>query len=361
MLKNKGWLCLLLGVCLLLTACGGKTSDDNLITEDLMVPEDINYTTVSVTKGDFINSKTGIAEVEYPIAINLTWQTPNSRLKELKVSVNDEVKKGEVLAVFETKTSQAEKADLELQIKRRKEAMEQEKTSLLAKITAAEEKVAGLTSHEKNIAVQELEILILSYEQYLSQTQEAISVLEEKLAEILALTKENTLVAPFDCVIKNLEVNEGSIVTAGQAILSVYSDDLYYIKVTDAPEKFRYGMEVSVTAGKTNQEKTFTGTVVTAPNVLPADLQLGKVLICMDETVDDSEFLHTIRYEIFTEHLSDVILIDRKALYREGNKTYVRILEDGAVKKRYVTEGLSNNEISWIADGLQEGQTLVVE
>ena len=56
-----------------------------------------------------------------------------------------------------------------------------------------------------------------------------------------------------------------------------------------------------------------------------------------------------------------MILIDRKALYREGNKTYVRILEDGAVKKRYVTEGLSNNEISWIADGLQEGQTLVVE
>ena len=59
-------------------------------------------------------------------------------------------------------------------------------------------------------------------------------------------------------------------------------------------------------------------------------------------------------------HLN-VVLVSRKAVTTEDGKSYVRILEDGAVHKRYVVVGWDDLKSSvWIAKGVEPGQTLII-
>ena len=56
------------------------------------------------------------------------------------------------------------------------------------------------------------------------------------------------------------------------------------------------------------------------------------------------------------------LLIDSKALKKEGNQYYVLVLVGtSSVSKTYVKIGGQNAGSVWITEGLEEGQTLVIE
>lgn len=362
MSKNKIWIVGILGLSLFLGACGGKSEGDAMIPDELKVPENINYTTVTVERGDLAITEAGEATVEYPLSTELTWDVENSIVKEIRGSAGKSVKQGEVLAVFEAQVSPAEKADLELQVKRKKEAFDKEKTQRQAEIAAKEVQVAALSSHARKIAEQELEVLRVALEQYLYQAGQEVQDLQKRLDDLYARKKEMTLVAPFDGTVKHSYLEVGQRVMTKTAVFSLYSEEFYYIKVTDAPERFRYGMPVNLIVGKQeNTKKSYPGIVVSAPNVSPAEQSQDYVYIQLQGEVNPAEFFSAVRYEVVTRQLEDVLIVDQKALHRQGNLVYANILEDGAVKKRYVTEGWKNSEVSWIVDGLSEGQVLVME
>jgi hypothetical protein len=61
------------------------------------------------------------------------------------------------------------------------------------------------------------------------------------------------------------------------------------------------------------------------------------------------------------QELKDVLLVSKEAVRKEDGKTYVYILEDGVVHKRFVTVGLSGKTHAWILDGLREGQAVILD
>ena len=61
------------------------------------------------------------------------------------------------------------------------------------------------------------------------------------------------------------------------------------------------------------------------------------------------------------QELNDVLLVNKEAVRKEDGKTYVYILENGTVHKRFVTVGLSGKTHAWILDGLKEGQSVVLD
>ena len=70
--------------------------------------------------------------------------------------------------------------------------------------------------------------------------------------------------------------------------------------------------------------------------------------------------LNTPMYYSEEESVKQVVMVDRSAVHKDDNGSYVYILNDGILQKRYVLCGLSNVDHVWIIDGLTEGQTLVL-
>ena len=352
----------LLILCMMFASCGGDKTDDTLMSEDLIVPEEANYETVQVTKGEYSKSAQGSASLAFPIWAELSWKGGEARLEEVLVKNGQSVKKGDVLAVFEVEVSTAEKAELELQLQRKKEAFVEGKTERLAAIKEAKANISTLSSYQLKIAQLDLEKMEVSYDLYVYQTEREIASLQERLDTMKEEMRDNTMVAPFDGIVKSVaSYHVGDKVNAGEVIVSMYSEEVFGLRVSDAGNKLRYGMEVTIETGRKNEKKYYTGVVVAAPNIMTSTMSQSDAYIRINENVSPGDFQNSIVFYANTEYLEDVLVVDRKATGREDGNLYVNILEDGAVKKRYVAQGLTNTEVTWIVDGLSEGQTLIVE
>ena len=108
-----------------------------------------------------------------------------------------------------------------------------------------------------------------------------------------------------------------------------------------------YMSHVNVIDQRTKKE--FTGTVVSCAAVTGAEED--EVWIEIDQELGDEDLIGAVRISGTILKKTDVLLIDSKALKKEGNQYYVLVLQgSSSVSKTYVKVG-----------GLEEGQTLVIE
>ena len=362
MLKNKLIPALLLMICMLLTSCVEHSADKNLLPEKPVIPEQGNYQIVAAEMGVYKKEVFGSASVNYPIFAELTLDSGNALLQEIKVKNNQKVKKGDVLAVFTMDGSAAEQTELQLKLQRKEEEYEQGKAARLAAISAAKANLSALSSHQLEIAKLELEKQEIFYEQYVYQTEREIASIKASLDALMEKQKNNTLVAPFDGIIKSVASHlVGNKVEAREVIISMYSEDGFCLRVSNAGDKLRYGMEVSIEVGRAGGKKRYTGVVVSAPNILSSSTSQADAYILVNESVASEDFQKSITYYADTEYLENVLIVDKAATSMEDGRVYVNILEDDTVKKRYVTQGLASIDICWILDGLKDGQLLIVE
>lgn len=362
MLKNKAIPVFLLIICMLLTSCGGDSADNSLLPEELIIPEQGNYETVEAEIGVYKKEVHGSASLDYPIWAELTLDSGNARLQEIKVINNQKVKKGDVLAVFTIEGSAAQRTELQLKLQRKEEEYEQGKIERLTAINEAKANLSTLPPHQLEIAKLKLEKQEIAYEQYVYQTEREIASIKAPLDALIKLQMDNTLVAPFDGIIKSVASHlVGDKVDAKEVIVSMYSEDGFCLRVSNVGNKLRYGMEVSIETGRKNDNKYYTGVVVAAPNILSSSMSQADAYILVNESVVPGDFQNSIVYYSNTEYLEDVLIVSSMATDIEEGCVYVNILEDDMVKKRYVVQGLANTDICWILDGLREGQLLIVE
>ena len=362
MLKNKALWILSLWILLLLSACSSPSLEQNKVPEMLAEPRQTNHETVAVTMGVYCEQAKGSASVYHPVSAELTWDGGNAYLREINVKKGQKVKKGDILAVFEVEISGAQKTELELQLQRKEEAFAAGKQTRMAAIKEAKANLRDLTSAQRELAMLELEKQEVSYAQYVYQREREIASARERLNALLQTQADNTLVAPFDGIIRSVASHQvGDKIDKDEVVVSMYSEEEFFLQVSNAEGKLRHGMEVTIETGRANDKKSFTGVVVAAPNILPASLKQSVAYIRVDENITVNDFQNTIQFFCNVKYLEDVLVADSKGVYREDGKFYGNIREDGAIKKRYVTVGLTNTDSSWILNGLREGQLLIVE
>ena len=174
--------------------------------------------------------------------------------------------------------------------------------------------------------------------------------------------EDNTLTAPFDGIIDYIEAyNVGDQIGEGQLLVKMHAGEEYCLAVEDIAGNFRYNMDVTVTAGPKNDTKTYHGKVVTAYNVLTPAVPEGKVLIRLEEETAEEELQMGLKCYADTEKLQNVLILDRKLIGLEEEKSYVSILEGDTIQKRYITEGLRNTKQVWIVDGISEEQKVIAK
>ena len=344
-----------------LGGCGGS-EEEAPIGENLLAPEQVNYDTVQAEKGDYIRTAAGSVQIYYPVTADLCWDESEARFREFLVRKGDEVKAGDALAVFDIEVSRADREELSLTLTRTTQNLETGTAERLTAMEEANKKLEGLSGHELRIEQLGIEKAQAEYEQFVYQTGQEIARLKEDLEEMDEKIADNTLTAPFDGVIDTIATcNEGDLVAKDMVIVSMYSTDSYYLVAEDSLGHLRYNMDVTVESGKGSNLKTYQGKVVASPTILPSSVPQGMALIELDGDVPPKELKGTLRYQYNIEELQDVLLVDWSAVDNEQGKSYVYLLEDDMVQKRFVVPGLNNREKTWILDGLSEGQTVIAD
>lgn len=320
----------------------------------------MNYATVQAVKGDYVKTVSGDAVLYYTETADLSWEKDNACISEILVKKGQEVKEGDVLISFDINVSSADMQELSLKLQRTLEAFEAEKEERLAAIDEAESAAEGLSGQESEIARLKAEKLQVEYEEFVYQSEYEAAQYREKIAELEDEMQRNTLTAPFDGVIDYVQTcSAGDQVEAGQVLVSMHAADEFFLSVNDDAGNLRYNMDVVIEAGKANDTQTYSGKVVTAYNILPSSVQKGRVLIRMEEEAAAEELEIGVKYRCDTEKLENVHLVDRDVVDIEQGKSYVSILEDDMIQKRYIVPGLRNNEVIWVLDGLSEGQNVI--
>jgi len=360
MLRNKLPLAVLLLLSAgLLTACKKDSADQTIISQELVIPEQVNYTTAVVEKSDFIDTYDEFPKVEYLRQANLFWENSNARYKECLVARGDSVKKGDPLITFDIEYNASDLENLRLSLTRTEESYAVKCLEWEEEIEEAVEDAKYLYGRQLTIANLNLEKLQLSYEQFIYETERNIEQIRENITEMEELVLNNVLTAPFDGTISNITYHkEGGSVIPGQVLISMYSSEEYVLTVPYEKNTLRHNMELEVALGNGT---TYTATVVTDPALLPGSLYQDHIRLRVNEEVVPESFTSNTTVSCDTRIIRDILTISNKAIqYDSAGDPFVYILEDNAMKKRYITCGYSNDEVTWVLTGLSEGQTIIL-
>ena len=346
--------------------CSQNQGASGEFKESFLTPQKTNYKTVKVELGGYERVRTGSATVIYPLQFELTWEEDGTYYQEAAVTVGQAVKEGDPLVYFHREEDKIALETLKLQLKRKQESYAAENARRLTAIATAQEnintlKAQGATAYELEKARLDEEKLQIEYEQYLYTSSKELAGLEEQLSEMEQAAQRNVLLAPHDGVIDSVtKIQAGDKVTRGQVLVTMHATDKLLLKAQNASENLRYNTDVIIRIGNIENPSIYTGKVIVAANILPTGVSQDMTLIQVDQEIAENDLKKAIKFEGTVEALSNVLVVDQRAVQKEDGKYCVRILDGDTVQKRYVAAVKVNTEKMWILDGLSEGQLLIV-
>lgn len=353
----------ILAASVLLLACSEKEQTQPLMQESLMTTDEVNYYTVQVKRGDYETVVNGAASIVYLLERELYLEKDNARYDEIFVKTGQQVKEGDILMSFEIEESKAQLESLKLQLQRKKEDTDKDSIEMLENINFHVKQTEELKDEKLQIANLEIDKLQASYEQFLYQAELEMKNLEEAITELEEEQSDNVLRAPFDGVIDSVSTfTKGDKVVPGQVLITMHSTDKLLLETTNTANKLRYNMPVTIEVSNRQNVRTFTGKVVTAPNILPLEISQDIMFIELDEAVTEEDLKGTVKYSATLEKVQDALVVNKEAVNAEDGSNYVYILEDNALKKRFVkVYSSTHSDTVWILDGLSEGQTVIID
>jgi len=358
MLRAKAFLALLLIVCTLLPACQQqqqKQLSGELISEDMMVPEKPTYTTYTVEKQSLSNFMSSTAYIDF-LETDLSWNEANTYYKQICVKTGDFVSKGDWLMIFRSEKSQLEIDALKLEMEQLKMEIAEAVNKKLLAIEEAKKEALQLSGRQLEIAQLEIQKKQIDYDKYDYEKGLELKELQDELDELLQIQDGNYgLVAPFDGMIASVvNADLDTKVPTSKVLVTMRSMEEYYM-TTQYDSKYRYNMEISMDINGS----TYTGTIVTCPNILPSTVSDNTVYIDVNATLDTSRLGRRASFLAYYERMQDVPVVEGTFISLDDNGHYVNVLENGKVHKRYITLGPSNRKSYWVLAGVSEGQVLV--
>lgn len=355
----------LLTICLLLSACAQEKPQQAYMTfpeVELTAPAEANYKTVVVEEGDFISSITGKLSVTYLRTAELSLNQSGARYEEVFVKKNQEVKEGDILMTFDTQVSNADLTELRMQRQRNWEEYLAGKEKRLAAIEAAKTKAQGLTSYDLQIANYEIEKLQAQYEQYVFQTTRSVYAIDAKIIALEEKANNNVLVAPFDGVIDSIiSFHTGDPVTSGKVLITMHATDKLLLQAKDPTNALRYNLPITVVSGTKTNATNYSGRIITAPNILPPTIYNDVILVEVEGGVTEEELSSYLSFQADSQVVQGVLTIPKSAVSREGNKSFVYVMNGDIIQRKYVVTRSNSTANVWVQEGLSAGQTLIIE
>lgn len=343
-------------------------------------PEQPVYVTVPVARRDIqeIVSCSGVLDAHKQV--NVGAQV-SGQIESLKVSLGDQVKKGQLLAVIDPTVRQNDLKDAEAQLKNVR-AQKRSKLALLKQYELEYKRQLAMRSQDAS-AKADLE----SAQASLETTRADIDALDAQIsqAEISVDTARTNLaytriVAPMDGVVVAVETDEGQTLVSTQSaptILVLADLDVMTVKalISEAdvirvqpgmptffsilgdPDARYEGSLRSVDPAP----ETITGTDTSAKTISSAAIYYnGQFEVPNPE--HKLRIFMTAQVSIVLGQVKQALCIPMSVLGKDrGNGRYtVRVLTNGGAETRLIKTGLKDNIYIQVLDGLDEGDQVVV-
>ncbi len=229
---------------------------------------------------------------------------------------------------------------------------QQELSTLEAKLEATESSISGAEAGV--LTGTQREQINVSNRLANLQVESASEALEEGKAGILA---------DKDGVIASVDVMKGSMTGTGVPLFSIASTDSAKVSVSLSSrdlETVQEGMDATVTflgkeyTGKVTYISRIAIASATGPAAVPAE-------ITIDNPDDALIFGLNAKVVIHTASKKDVLTIPNLSINVDSEGTFVYVIEDGLIAKKYVKTGASDIDNTELLEGLDEDAVVITK
>lgn len=328
--RKRIWLILFVIIgSLLMASCSGKEEEG----EKVQVPVEV----FQLVEGEILREITlgGLLEAEIS-AMVIPEIAGGQKVVSIPVNVGDRVRKGSVLGYLD---SEASRLSYEIA----------ESTYLDAE-----------KNLERSMALYEAGAMAKSQlEQVESGYLQAKNALELRRIELSGYT----ITSPIDGVVSAINATIGNFATA-QAPFAIVSKTEKLILKTNVNEKevknLRANQEVEMEVAGFPQKK-FVGKIRSVAPTMDQQTRAFPLEIELDNKEKLIQAGAFAKASLQVEFKDEILLIPSEAVIIRGNEARVFIIEDGRAQPKTIEIGISNNIMTEVISGLEEGDQVITK
>lgn len=202
------------------------------------------------------------------------------------------------------------------------------------------------------------------------RTNNNLAELESKSLEELIEEGRKGITADFNGVISDKQVMEGALVSQGMQLFTLQSIDDVNVEVTLSKNVFDKVKEGQI-AEITLAGQTYQGTVKKISRIASTGAAGSNQAAVSSASVmatvqinhpDDNIFLGVdAKVKIQAAEAKNVIILPTEAVNIGKDGTFCWVNEDGVMKKRSITTGVTSDECAEITQGIDEGEQVIAD
>lgn len=209
------------------------------------------------------------------------------------------------------------------------------------------------------------EISMNTVGQAAEEAQETLDTAQENLAAFQSLVIDHIIYAAYSGTIVTSSYTAGDSLNSETPLAEYADDGAVTIEVSvmqDDIESVAIGDEVQITMAAFEDE-TYAGTVTAIDAADTSSATVSYPVTITLQTVPEKVLTGmTANVTFITKEIEDVLYVSNKAVIAEDAKSYVKVKDDsGNVQQVEVTTGFSDGVHVEIQEGLQEGDTVLIE
>lgn len=319
---------------------------------------------VEVMRGDFIISRDQSPYLYLPKQESLHFEHANAILASVEVRRGDMVEAGDILMTFEREEDLAASEARRIELERLRSQIEQEETQIQNQLKDLRAAVAAEPdTHQKAILRIDIQIAEEQLQWQQSSNERRLEALEEADREATADLEVTELLAPFAGEIVDITSRKiGDRLDPWEYMGRIIGQEPFLLQVDNSYNEFRLGEQVSIMHGPARERESMQALVVADQSLLDPELVNPTAWLAI-EAVDAREAIQAINPKVQAnqEAVKDVLLLPRRAVMRQNQDFFVNLSTDSGIVRRYVQVGNWNPDVYWIIDGLEEGDSVVIE
>jgi multidrug efflux pump subunit AcrA (membrane-fusion protein) len=303
----------------------------------------------------------------------------NAVLQELKVKNGMEVAKGDTIAILSAGEGESRNEAYMQELEELKASYVFQRTLDNKEAGKREKRISAMIENktqntfEYKKTVQELNKIKLSMEmedaryQYETETLkrniekagEQSGVIEVK-AEAAGIVTEVTASSEGYSIPKDTLLCK--IADPSSLCIMVYTDDKEVVPMDREVTVDLYQTEEDLQGQVISSYQDAAKTVYNEKRVLRENNpQMTKISYIALEEGMSYESVKAFGVNVILWSVPNAIIIDTRAIYNENDRRYVWLMEEGQMKKQYITMGYNEGNSAWIIQGLSAGQEIIVE
>lgn len=284
------------------------------------------------------------------------------KISAIPVHEGDHIKNGDILMTFDSQELVYLLEQLDGELRSLIAQKDQEKSTISIEKMKQLYEIGAISKKEYEDAKNKIE------SQYYPGL---IDSLQARIKSVQHQINENTIFAPKDGIISQLNVKEGQVLLPGAHLMTLFQDDLYQIEVfilTEDVARISKGMDVVLIQDNKLTDVVFSGSVQKiAPSAVEKTSSLGlqekRVKITIAPTIPKGLTLrpgYALDVEFTIDKQKDQLIVPKTTLfpYEEGDALW--IVDDGKAKIQKVVKGFENDKDVVITEGIKEGDKVIL-